>query len=256
MKKIWYSALTAIVLLFVSCYEVNEEIVIDANGTGTYVTKMDMGAMLQMMQTMAGEEELTKNGLDKPIDTVISLKDVMDSVKDATPEQKRLFKDGVMKLQMNVKESILKADVKFPFNNYSDLQTLMAGAGSGGLGEAFKKIFSNPDSAQSSPAVQEQGLDQMNNVFDVVVTKKSITKKLNPAKYKALMDKPEMAQAKEMVGKGFEVLYTTTIKLPRPVKQSDNPMVKLSPDKKTITIKYDLMKIFETPDIFSYSIVY
>ena len=70
------------------------------------------------------------------------------------------------------------------------------------------------------------------------------------------MAKPEMAQAKQMMGGGFEILYTTTIRLPRPVKKSDNDMIQLSSDKKTVTMKYDLMKLFETPDKFSYSIEY
>ncbi len=104
--------------------------------------------------------------------------------------------------------------------------------------------------------MEDQGIDQINNIFDVTVTKNSITRTLNDAKYKALMEKPELAQAKQMAGGGFEILYTTTIKLPRPVKKSDNPLIKLSDDKKTVTIKYDLMKLFETPEKFSYSLEY
>ncbi len=45
---------------FVSCYEVNEDIEINADGSGTYVTKMDMSTLIDMMQTYAGEEELQK----------------------------------------------------------------------------------------------------------------------------------------------------------------------------------------------------
>jgi len=251
-----YGVLAAVLIFFAGCYEINEDIVINEKGSGTYTTKMDMSALLQMMQSMAGEEEIAKSGLDKPIDTIIQLKSVLDTAKDITPDQKRLFQDGTMKLKMNIKESVFKADINFPFKNYNDLQTLMAGSSTGGLAEVFKKVFSNPDSTQSAAPVQDQGIDQINNVFDVTVTKNSIIRKLNDQKYKALMEKPELAQAKQMMGNGFEILYTTTIRLPRPVKKSDNAMVMLSDDKKTVTIKYDLMKLFETPENFSYSIEY
>lgn len=256
MNKIRYGVAALLLFCLAGCYEVNEEITIDDKGAGTYLTKMDMSALIQMMQTMGGEEEMTKNGLDRAIDTTIGMKSILDSSQSATPEQKRLFKDGTMKLQLNVKESLFKADINFPFKSFSDLQSLMSGSGTAGLAQVFKKVFSGPDSTQSSQQMQDQGFDQINNVFDVTVTKGSIVRKLNEAKYKALMEKPELAQIKQMTGNGFEMMYTTTIKLPRPVKKADNALIKLSDDKKTVTIKYDLMKLFDTPEKFSYSISY
>jgi hypothetical protein len=217
---------------------------------------MDMSALIQMMQSMGAADELGKNGMDRAIDTTIYLKNILDTSSQVTPEQRRLFKDGTMKLQMNIKEGVLKADVFFPFRSFEDLQTLLSGASTSGLAGAFKKVFSGSDSGQAAQPAQDQSLDQINNVFDVTVTKNSLVRKLNQEKYKALMDRPEMAQAKQMIGSGMEVMYTTTIHLPRPVKKSDSPFIKLSDDKKTVTIKYDLMKLFETPEKFSYSITY
>lgn len=256
MKKTWFSALAIIGMMIVGCYEITEEIVISKKGSGTYVTRMDMSPMIQLMQSMAGEEELSKNGLDKNLDTVIHLRDVMDTIKDISDEERRLMNDGSMKLRVNIKESIFKADIDFPFKNLDDLQMLMSGVGTSGMGAAFKKAFAGPDSTQSGAAVQDQGLDQINNVFDVTVNKHIIQRKLNQEKYNALMAKPEMEQAKMMIGNGFEILYTTIIRLPNPVKKFDSPFIKLSDDKKTVTIKYDMMKIFESPEKFSYSIEY
>jgi hypothetical protein len=52
-------------------------------------------------------------------------------------------------------------------------------------------------------------------------------------------------------------LYTTTIKLPSKVKKvSNNELVKVSDDKRTVTIRYDMLKMFDTPEKFSYSIEY
>jgi hypothetical protein len=209
-----------------------------------------------MMQSMASEEEIQKSGLSRAIDTVISLKSMMDTAKDVTPEQRRLFQDGTMKMKIDMKENIFTADIKFPFQNLNDLQTLMSGSGMGGLTDIFKQVFNKKDSTQQGVGQDQQGLEQVNNVFDVTITKNSIVRKLNQQKFDSLMAKPEMAQAKQMMGGGFEILYTTTIRLPRPVKKSDNEMIKLSSDKKTVTMRYDLMKLFETPDKFSYSIEY
>ena len=253
MKKIVCSLL--LIILFVGCYEVNEIISIDENGTGTYATKMDMGTMLQMIQSMAGEEELAKNGLDRVIDTTIHLKSVMDSAENITPEQRRLFNNGTMNLKMNVKESIFKIDMNFPFNSYSDLQTLMSGKGMTGLGEVFKELMSKNDSVRSTAAIPDQAMDQITNVYDVTINKNTISRKLNRERFDSLMKKPEIVQAKQMLG-SFEILTTTIIHLPRPAKRVSSDMVTLSDDKKTVTMKYDMLQILDTPDKFSYTIEY
>ena len=256
MRKFWIGVVVIFSVLFAACYEINEEITITEKGSGIYSTKMDMSALLQMMQSMASEEEIAKSGLNRAIDTVIYLKSILDTAKDVTPEQRRLLKDGTMKMKVDLKENIFTADVKFPFKSLADLQSLMSGSGTGGMSEIFKQVFTKKDSAQSNNVEDQGGLEQMNNVFDVTITKNMIARKLNRQRFDSLMAKPEIAQAKQMVGGGFEILYTTTIRLPRPVKKSDNEMIKLSDDKKTVTIKYDLLKMFEEPEKFSYSIEY
>jgi hypothetical protein len=57
-----------------------------------------------------------------------------------------------------------------------------------------------------------------------------------------------------MAAGGMEILYTTTIKLPRPAKKTENPLIKLSDDKKTVTLKYNLLDLFDQPEKFSYSV--
>jgi len=58
MKKIWISVVVIISVLFAACYEINEDITITEKGSGTYSTRIDMSALLQMMQSMASEEEI------------------------------------------------------------------------------------------------------------------------------------------------------------------------------------------------------
>ena len=65
-----------------------------------------------------------------------------------------------------------------------------------------------------------------------------------------------MEQMKQLSSSGMEILYTTTIRLPRPVKKSDNPNFKISDDKKTVTMKYNLLDMFDNPEKFSYTIEY
>ncbi|OQP66961.1 hypothetical protein A3860_00965 [Niastella vici] len=260
MKKYFkYVLAVALSVFFVSCYEVNEEIEINSDGSGTYVTKMDMGQLIDMMQTFAGDEELKKDGLDKVYDTTILFKSLLDSAKDVTAEQKELMKDGKMKMQMNIKEKIFKMDMNFPFKDQNSLQLLMSGKGGSGTGisSAFKNMFGKKDEPADQPgAPKAPDMGDFAAIYDVTIKNGLIQKKVNAAKYKEFMDRPEMAQMKQLNSSGMEILYTTTIKLPRAAKKTDNPMIKLSEDKKTVTMKYNLLELLENPDKFAYSIQY
>lgn len=243
--------LTAFVLCcLVSCYEVNEEIQINADGSGTYATKMDMGQLIAMMQTFAGEEELAKEGMDRVIDTTIMMKTILDSTKDVTAEQKELMKDGKMKLQMNVKESLFKIDLNMPYKNLNNLQQLMSGKGnSGGMTSMFKNMFGGKtEPGADQPAPKQPELGDIAGAYDVTIKNGLISRKVNAEKVKAITDMPEMAQLKQMGTSGMEILYTTTIKLPRAAKKTDNALIKLSDDKKTVTLKYNLLDLLEHPE--------
>jgi hypothetical protein len=244
------------IVCFAGCYEVNEEITINQDGSGTHNTKMDMGQMLEMIQSMAGEEELAKEGLDKVVDTTIFMRSVLDSAKDITPEQKELLKDGKMNLQMNMKEKLFKAQVNIPFKAYNNLQSLMSGNGSSmsGLSQLFKGVFDKGEQKPALDGPKEPGLEDMNTIFDVVVNDGLISRKVNLEKHKALIEKPEIVQLQQMASGGMEILYTTVIKLPRPAKKTGNSLIKLSDDKKTVTLKYNLLELFDHPEKFSYSV--
>jgi hypothetical protein len=256
MKKIWFCVVSVIVL-FISCYEINEDIVINDNGTGTYSTRMDMSALIQMMQTMMGEEELAKSGLNRSIDTLIRLKSVLDTAKNVSDEEKRLFSDGTLNLQLDMEKSVFKTNMQLPFKSLNDLQKIMMGSGNNTMGSVFREVFSQKDSAQNPAAPKNDGFDQINNIYDVKITRHEISRSLNKKRYDSVMSKPEIMQAKQMAGGGVEILFTTTIRLPSKVKKVDNAeLIKLSDDKKTVTIRYDIMKLLDTPDKFSYKIEY
>lgn len=267
MRYLRYLATVVAIVLFFGCYEVNEEIVINADGSGTFATKMDMSQLIEMLQAMGGEEELTKEGLDRPIDTLISMNDLMKENSKASAEQKELVKDGKMRLQMDMAKKVFITDINMPFRNLNDLQKLLSGAGGSGAGmtDLFKNMFDKGAKADGDTSKEivdravdpgENQMDQLSNVFDVAVKDGLISRKVNADKLAKLLANPEMAQMKELGANGIEITYTTTIKLPRAIKKVDNTLIKVSSDKKTVTLKYNLLDMFDAPEKFSYTIEY
>lgn len=243
-------------LLLLGCYEVNEELTINADGSGVYATHMDMGQLFEMMKSMGGDD-MNKEGLDKVIDTVMDLGSMTDTSTTMTAQQKELYSKGKMRMRMNMEENLFKIDMTVPFKSYTDLEYLLSGKGNpSSISNAMKKIFGKGGEANEPDAPKDPGLDEIGNIYESVVTDGLISKKINKAKYDALMSRPEMEQMKQVTGSGLEVLYTTTFTLPRPVKEVDNPLMKLSEDKKTLTMKYNFLEVFESPEKFSYTIKY
>jgi hypothetical protein len=255
MKKLLFGILTC--LLLVACYDVNEEIVIKENGSGHYASKIDMSGLLEMMQNFGTEADLAKDGLDRPMDTVIMLRTMLDSNKTLNADEKAIMETGKMHMIMSLKEKKFTIDMDFDFRNNRDLEYLLAGMGNGGFGDVLKDVFQKDKSPESQlDAPKDLDVDQFSNVYDVHVQKGSISKKINRAKLDSLMQRPEMAQMNQMGATGMEILYTTTIVLPRPVKSVSNAAIKVSDDKKRLTIKNNLMDVFEKPEVFEYSIEY
>lgn len=259
MKKLKWISLSLTLCFLLGCYEVNEELVINENGSGTFSTKMDMAQLIEMMQSFGGDE-MKQEGLDKVVDTVVSMESFADSATDLSAEQKALLRGGKMRMQMNIKENLFKIDTDIPFKSYSDLQFLLAGGGGGlsGLSPMLKKMFNKPGEEKNDQpdTAKDPDMSELGNIYDVTAQNGLLSKKLNKGKFDALMSRPDMEQFKQIGGAGLEVLYTTTIRLPRPVTAADNPLLKISDDKKTITIKYNYLEVFEHPEKFEYKITY
>ena len=255
MKKFLFTILTC--LLLVACYDVNEEIVIRENGSGHYTSKIDMSGLLEMMQNFGTEADLAKEGLDRSIDTMIMLRTMLDSNKTLNADERAIMETGKMHMIMSLKEKKFTIDMDFDFRNNKDLEYLIAGMGNGGFSDVLKDVFQKDKPSEPQlDAPKDLDVDQFSNMYDVQVQKGSISKKINRVKLDSMMQRPEMAQMNQMGATGMEILYTTTIVLPRPVKKVSNPGIKVSDDKKRLTIKNNLMDVFEKPEVFEYVIEY
>lgn len=247
-------------VFFASCLEINEEVEIKPNGSGELSTSMDMGQLIDMMQAMGGEEFEKKK--DEKIDSFIYLKNIVDTASNLTAQQKELMRDGKVHVKMNMAEKEFKIMMQYPFNSLERLQQLNAAVSDGGLGlgnvmkGAMGGDKQQPALDQPSNNSENNELDQLMGIFDYNVSNGLIKKTVNPEKLKKLQDNPKMAEMKQGSDMGIEILYNVTYKLPRPAKRVDNPKAKLSDDKKTVTLRNNLMEIFTKPEQFAFTIEY
>ena len=243
-----------------SCLEINENVEIKENGSGKVSTTTDLSQLVDMMAAMGGDEyDKMKN---EKIDTLIEMKKFVDTSTKLTTDQKALLRNGKVRMKMNIEEKVFNINMEFPFDNIENYQQLnnLLNNQAGGIGGIMKNVLSGSSDKEKEitdqPAPATPDMDQLSTVFDFNASNGLIKKTLNQERYKKLMDDPQIQQLKQGADMGMEILYTTTYKLPRPVKKVDNAAAKVSDDKKTVTIRQNMLEIFSTPEKFEYTIQY
>ena len=259
MKRLKLCLPLFLLFFLAGCFEITEQIDIKKDGSGQLTVNTDMSKLLEMMQTYLGKDEMEKEMPKKVMDTTLLMKDVVDTAKDMTPEKKALVRDGKIHMSLNMDQKIFKADMHFPFTSQANLQKLYTSMNDGSLGTAnlFRGLTSGmSDSNASANNANAPDMNQFNSIYDFQCKDGMISRKVNAAKWKELQQSQEFEQMKQATSMGIEMPYTMIINLPRPVKKVDNPLAKLSDDKKTVTIKYNLTDVFENPEKFEYTIAY
>lgn len=261
MKSLKLLLVALVACCFVGCLETTEEITINANGSGTYNMSMDMGQLIDMIQTFIPEEERGKNKMDEVKDTIVNMKDFVDTAKDLSAEKKALFRDGTIRMQMNMKEKLFKISTNFPFKNAESFQKLYEQVGEGTPGGGVAGVLKGlggdkKDLPGPPPGGKEPGMGQLTSFFDMVSKPGMLSRKVNNEKYKKLAQDSTMQQIKEMGSMMGEMKFTTAIKLPKAAKKVTGANAKLSEDKKTVLIKNSLTDLYENPSAFEFTVEY
>ena len=258
MKRLKGILCLVLVFSLAGCFEIEEKVDIKQNGTGELTVNTDMSQMLGMMESMMGKEEMEKQLPRKSVDTTVLMKDFIDTSKSMSAENKALFRTGKMHLKLNMAEKVFKANMNFPFTSLANLQKLYTAMNDGSLNTTgmFKDLTSGRSSGNDDSAAGSPDMNQFNSIYSFTVKDGTISRKLDPAKWKNLQESPQFSQMKQTSSMGIEMPYTLVVNLPRPVKKIDNSLATLSPDKKTVTIKYNLTEVFDNPEKFEYTIAY
>lgn len=256
--KIWKIILPlAFLFCLSSCVEINEDININKNGSGEYSMNMDMSKLLDIMQTYIGKEELDKQLPQKKMDTSIMMKTLVDTSTTLSAEKKAVLREGQLHMKLNMDEKYFKTDMHFPFKNLNELQLLYTSVGDGSLGTG--QLLKNLAPGKSDSSDNSQGgpdIGQFNSIYAFISKPGFISRTVNKEKFNAMKESAQYGQMKQAGDMGMEVPYTITIHLPKPAKKITNTFAKLSPDKKTVTIKYNLTEVLEHPEKFEYTIEY
>jgi hypothetical protein len=266
MKKISWLLFPVFLLIIPGCLDTVDETTINENGSGTFVHKDELGKLFSMLTAFAGDDKMKELEQIKK-DTTIYLKDVKDSVKHLNSAEIKLLESGVLKVNIDAEKELFSFTFSFPFSKPGDISS---------INDLLKKTKNQiMDGSMKNAMAQNKGADQkglfdkelsdgdmevanssVNDYYITYYQNGKLSRKVNKDKLARLDNDKGMTSLKEMSGMGVNPSMKTIIKLPKPVKKTEGKGIKLSDDKKTITIEATMDDFFEDASLLEYVIEY
>ena len=233
--------------------DTTQELTLNENGSGVFRSTNDMSKIFSMLGQMGGGSQMDKL---KDMDTTIRLSDLVDSVKGLTAAEKTLISKGNMKIVLKQKDEKFFTVMSFPFQKLSDVKTIQQALPKM-TEEATKKIADGK--AEMPMGMNEDDMPEpksFDDYFDVVITNNSITKTINKEKYATAADDQYMKILSQMGSMGAPATVNYVFNLPRPATKVEGKGLKLSSDKKKVTLTVNSDDFFDEPKKFEFKIEY
>jgi hypothetical protein len=253
MKKFVLLLLLSASLFMVGC-ETTKEISINNDSSGTYVATTDMSSLMGLAK-MSGKNEDMDKVKDQKMDTVIMMDKLADSIPNLSAEEKAIVRKGKLFVNMNMPEEKFIMKMEFPFANTDQLSKLDKLASRLVTETLSKEMGKNELSQMGGSDDDSLPKSSIDDYFNTTYSKSLIEKKLNKEKY-AMVDSDKMMQTmKQMSGMGGGTAVLI-FNFPRPVKKAEGKNVKLSDDKKKVTISSSMEDFFDDAAAMEFRIEY
>ncbi len=260
MKKNIVVLLLIASLFLTGCLEVTQELTVGKDGSGTLSNTTDMSQVVSMAMQMAGDK-LVEQKMN--MDTTINFQSVLDSVKDISPANKELLKNGIIHVIMKMDDNKYLINSSIPFKKIGDVEkinlAMQKEVNGKFLDNAMKEAMKQGKGLDSSMMNNQQTAPQLSlpdNYFILSCKDGVISRTADKVKMTTLADDEMMNQMKQMSAMGAPMKTNFIINLPRPAKKVEGKNVQLSNDKKKITVANELNDLFDDPSLFEFKVEY
>ena len=251
MRKLILSILTVSTFFLTGCLETVQEITLNEDGSGTYVNTNDMGKVLTVAKNMGAAS--TDKMPQQAIDTSFSFALAADSMANLSPEEKEILKKGSVHILMNVEDEKFLTIMSFPFSTLNDIQKFNSVSGK----MMMETMKSRMPADMSSMGGQEMPeTSSFDDYYTLEFSKGELKKKLNKEKYANVESDEYLNGLKQAGAMGLPVTSTFIINLPRPAEKAEGKNVKLSEDKKKVTITSSMDDFYDNPESLEFKIKY
>lgn len=258
MKKLLFALLSFTIIAFTSCFNMDEEINIADNGSGSYSVQIDMSEMMgmvKMMGMMDTSNSESSNLLGQgDVDSIIYMKNYADTVTNITPKERVLMKAATMHIVSKEDDQVLKFTMNIPFKNMDDFQQIVSMmTENGGMGSMMGMMKGLGGSEMNGMGGSDK-MPDIQSIYTFSSGSNFLEKKVDEEKLEDLKNNPQWSQMEMSAGMMGNYKISTVIHLPDAAKKVTGSKAKLSEDKKTVTISSSMSELFSKPESLAYRI--
>jgi hypothetical protein len=250
MKKLLLTLFTGCTLLLAGCFDTTQEITLNDDGSGIYVNTNDMSKILTIAKNMgsASSDKMPKQA----VDTSFSFASTADSIPGLSEEDKELLKKGSIHIKMSVEDEKFTTVMNFPFTTLGDISKFNHLSGKMMMESLKGKMPSEmPMGADAMPEPSS-----FDDYYTLEFSNGELKKKLNKEKYANVANDEFLKGLQQAGSMGIPVTTTYIINLPHPAEKAEGKNVKLSDDKKKITVTATIDDFFDHPESMEFKIKY
>lgn len=251
MKKLLFPVILLSSLLLTGCYESTQEITLNEDGSGTLSNTNDMSALIGVAKQMGGAEKMAEAG-DQKIDSTFSLTKEADSIESLSPAEREMARKGTANILLNLKDEKFSTKLNFPFSNPADISSLNKLSGKI-LASTMKDQMGGMPGGGADDMPEPSSVD---DYYTIEFSNGELTKKVNKEKYINAESDKYLQGVKEAAAMGLSMKMNYVINLPRPATKAEGKSVKLSDDKKKVTISASIDDFFEDAAVLEFKIKY
>ena len=254
MKNVFSLAMLCFLFALTAC-ETTQELTVNKNGGGVVRNTVDMSGAIGMLKQFAPQDSSSEK---LNIDTSLALAKIADSISTLKAEEKALVKKGNWSIKINGQEEKFISVLEYPFERTEQINS---------INSALMEVIQTKlmDQMTKSGAPLPPGMDDktkpgeqssIDDYFEFKVGNGKIEKKLKKEKYAKLDSDQALMGLKSAGSMGASVKYNYIINLPAAAKKVEGKAIKLSEDKKRITLSVTSEDFFDDPSKFEYKIEY
>lgn len=227
----------------------SEEITINEDGTGSYVNTSDMSSAIAIAKNMggAGQDKLPVQKMDSSV----LLSSIADKIEGLTEQEKQLMKKGTMDIKMSLEDEKFITSMNFSFSSLDEISQFNKLAGKMMM-ESLKTQM--PEGMPMGMGNEMPAISSVEDYYKIEFSNDKLEKKLDKDKYANVASDQMLQRMKQAAEFGIPVSHTYIINLPRPVEKAEGKKIKLSEDKKRITVTTGLDDFFDNPESLEFKV--
>lgn len=254
-------ALLFVSLYFTGCFETNEEVIINPDGSGMYSVSLDMSGAMSMVAMMRSADTSGEKKDKLAVRNEVSLAEVIGEYPISDSEQK-MMSPGLLRIVMHEDSSLFTMTIQCPFKSMKDLPAVRG---------ISRMMLADPDimkgmqqtmsgGEQTDDGSSKQMMDVMfpaSKYFSYATTSNSIYSGIS--KPNDFLKTADYDSLKSYIGGEGGVFFKDTryniqIRTPKPITYSIGPSMRLSSDKRQVNFSYTADSLVQIPSCAGFEV--